>query len=327
MAESSWNSRELQSPPTFKDIQRNAQNAINNLDILLKLAKQGADVAKLFVLLVNPAGAIIKIAADEIIKLCNDFKEIGVFYLFINPNDESYGNQTDREFGLVIAQDENGLYQFKPSFGRSGRELYTVGEAYQKTLAIADLPKTYKDKSGRDKDDPKFDPPEPIISSPPKWELGGYNPTTWTGDAPVYDNIPIVNDFGETFGINPPQMKPSKVLRIMSEAFDDPGDVSTFRVLPQWRDTVRPNTKFAEIYTADGSVVDKGTFNPNKLQNQSLYRLPAIVPPNDRALTLEQRIPITERVQSGKPNFSGSANIQGIEVLAVVAIVGVDNTS
>ena len=155
MAESSWNSRELQSPPTFKDIQRNAQNAINNLDILLKLAKQGADVAKLFVLLVNPAGAIIKIAADEIIKLCNDFKEIGVFYLFINPNDESYGNQTDREFGLVIAQDENGLYQFKPSFGKSGQEFYTVGEAYQKTLAIADLPKTYKDKSGRDKDDPK----------------------------------------------------------------------------------------------------------------------------------------------------------------------------
>ena len=58
MAESSWNSRELQSPPTFKDIQRNAQNAINNLDILLKLAKQGADVAKLFVLLVHVDVAI-----------------------------------------------------------------------------------------------------------------------------------------------------------------------------------------------------------------------------------------------------------------------------
>ena len=84
------------------------QNVINNLDILLKLVKQGADVAKLFLLLSNPAGAIIKIAANEIIKLCNDFKEIGVFYLFINPNDEGYGGQTTREFGLAIKQNENG---------------------------------------------------------------------------------------------------------------------------------------------------------------------------------------------------------------------------
>ena len=128
-----WDNRTLQTPEAFKQIQRNAQNAINNLDILLKLVKQGADVAKLFLLLSNPAGAIIKLAANEIIKLCNDFKEIGVFYMFINPNDEGYGGQTSREFGLAIKQDENGLYQFKPSFGRSGRENYTVGEDFCST--------------------------------------------------------------------------------------------------------------------------------------------------------------------------------------------------
>ena len=49
-----WNSNELQTPKEFKQIQLNAQNAINNLDILLKLVKQGADVAKLFLLLANP---------------------------------------------------------------------------------------------------------------------------------------------------------------------------------------------------------------------------------------------------------------------------------
>ena len=89
-----WNRKEIQTPEPIKKIGQNAQNVINNLDILLKLVKQGADVAKLFLLLTNPAGAIIKIAANEIIQLCNDFKEIGVFYLFINPNDESYGGQT-----------------------------------------------------------------------------------------------------------------------------------------------------------------------------------------------------------------------------------------
>jgi len=115
-----WNSSELQTPDFIKQIQSNAVNAINNLDILMKIVKGGADVAKLFLLLSNPAGAIIKLAANEIIKLCNDFKEIGVFYMFINPNDEGYGGQTSREFGLAIKQDENGLYQFAEAVQSGG---------------------------------------------------------------------------------------------------------------------------------------------------------------------------------------------------------------
>ena len=125
-----WNSNELQTPDAIKKIGQNAQNVINNLDILLKLVKAGADVAKLFLLLSNPAGAIIKLAANEIIKLCNDFKEIGVFYLFINPNDEGYGGQTSREFGIAIKQDKNGLYQFKPS-KRPGYGLDFVNVEFQ----------------------------------------------------------------------------------------------------------------------------------------------------------------------------------------------------
>ena len=86
-----WNKKELKLPPEFDRIAKNAQNAINNVEILMKIIKQTGDVAKLFLMLSNPAGAIIRLAANEIIKLCNDFKEIGVFYLFINPNDDGYG--------------------------------------------------------------------------------------------------------------------------------------------------------------------------------------------------------------------------------------------
>ena len=50
-----WNSSELQTPEPIKKIGQNAQNVINNLDILMKLVKAGADVAKLFLLLSNPA--------------------------------------------------------------------------------------------------------------------------------------------------------------------------------------------------------------------------------------------------------------------------------
>ena len=81
-----WNSSELQTPEPIKQIGDNAQNLIDNLDILLKLVKQGADVAKVFLLLSNPVVAIINIPANEIIKLCNDFKVIGMYYFFINLN-------------------------------------------------------------------------------------------------------------------------------------------------------------------------------------------------------------------------------------------------
>ena len=312
-----WNSRELQTPAPIKKIGQNAQNAINNLDILLKLVKQGADVAKMFLLLTNPAGAIIRLAADEIIKLCNDFKEIGVFYLFINPNDEGYGGQTSREFGLAIKQDENGLYQFEPSYGMSGREFYTVGKEYQKSLNIADLSKDYKDNRGKDKDDPLFDPPTPQFANPPEWELGGYDPTTWTGHAPI-TTIPLAN------GIFPPEMKPSKVLSIMSEAFDDEGDVSVFEIKPGSKNTARSASK---IYTASGASIDKNNFDADRLQTEALYLLPVKTGTAHfaRTLTLEQRGEITNLVQSGKPNFAGSSNIQGVEVIAIVALVGVES--
>ncbi len=311
-----WNSSELQTPEPIKKIGQNAQNVINNLEILMGLVKAGADVAKLFLLLSNPAGAIIKLAANEIIKLCNDFKEIGVFYMFINPNDEGYGGQTSREFGLAIKQDKNGLYQFTPS-KRPEFGLDFVNVEYQKSLDIADLTSAYKDSRGRNKNDPKFDPPMPIFDNPPIWELGGYDPATWTGHAPV-TTIPLAN------GIFPPEMKPSKVLQIMSESFDDEGDVSTFEVIISQRDNALANP----VYTASGDKVDKNTFNPKRLQTEALF-LQSIKythhSEGPKTRQLMERRPITNRVQSGKPNFAGSSNIQGVEVVAVVALVGVES--
>ena len=262
-----WNRKELQLPKEFEKIQNNAQNAINNLDTLLKLVKQGADVAKLFLLLTNPAGAIIRLAANEIIKLCNDFKEIGVFYLFINPNDESYGGQTNRQFGLAIKQDKDGLYQFQPSIFRidSFPAIKSeVNSAYQKSLDIADLDTGYKDTNGRNKNDPNFLPPTPILESPARWELGGYDPTTWTGHAPI-TTIPLAN------GIFPPEMKPSKVLSIMSESFDDEGDVSVFEIKQGSKNPARSASK---IYTASGATIDKNLFDPNRTpeQNKALLK-------------------------------------------------------
>ena len=108
-----WNKKELQLPPEFEKIANNAQNAINNVEILMGIIKKTGDVAKLFLSLANPAGIIIRLAANEIIKLCNDFKEIGVFWLLVDPTNPSYGNLNPQTYGLKIRQDSNGNYQFE----------------------------------------------------------------------------------------------------------------------------------------------------------------------------------------------------------------------
>jgi len=320
-----WNSSELQTPAPIKKIGENAQTLIDNLDVLLKLVKGGADVAKLFLLLSNPVGAIIKIAANEIIALANDFKEIGVFYLFINPNDEGYGNQNSRVYGLKILQDANGLYQFEPSIFRTDGFNVTsvVGTAYQKTLDIADLASDYRDKNGKSQADPNFEAPMPILTN--IFELGGYNSETWTGHAPVYLNAPVQDLVtGISYGIYPPEMKPSKVLQIMSEAFDDRGDVSVFKIQPGKYNDARS----LDVFTAAGKAITKTNFDPKRLQTEALYLQTTKVgagTPFEKTLTLDERVPITDQISSGKPNFAGSSNIQGVEVVAVVALVGVEN--
>ena len=314
-----WNSSELQTPPVIKQIQSNAQNVITTLTSVLVFVQDGAKLAVKLLGFTNLTSEIIKLAANEIIKLCNDFKEIGVFYMFINPNDEGYGGQTSREFGIAIKQDKNGLYQFKPSLVSGGGApgavtTYTVGTAYQKTLNIADLAPSYRDKNGNAQGHALFDPPTPIFDNPPIWELGGYDPATWTGHAPV-TSIPLAN------GIFPPEMKPSKVLQIMSESFDDEGDVSTFEVILSKRDDALSASK---IYTASGATIDKNNFNPRRLQTEPLF-LDELVGVDGTPHQLTERNTITNRKQSGKPNFAGSSNIQGVEVVAVVALVGVES--
>ena len=211
-----WNSKELSLPEEFDVIAQNAQNAINNVDTLLSIVKQAGDVAKLFLMLSNPAGMIIRVAANEIIKLCNDFKEIGAFWLLINPMDKQYGNLNPTTYGLKIAQDSNGLYQFYDAvyevaddYG-GGKNVSIVGEAYQKTISLENLSSNYRDSNGRKKGSTGFIPPMPIFDNPPHYELGGYDPATWDGELPTVPKL--------ANGIFPPQMTPSQCLRIMSEA-------------------------------------------------------------------------------------------------------------
>jgi hypothetical protein len=344
-----WEKYELKTPEKFERISQNAQNAINNIDILLGIIKQAGDVAKLFLMLTNPAAIIIRLAAEEIIKLCNDFKEIGGFFLLVNPRDKQYANLSPARYGLKIKQDKDGLYLFEPSLvpdGPAGTVTpQTVGKAYQQTLQLSDLSTNYRDSFGRSEGDANFIPPRPIFDSPPEYELGGYDPLTWTGTA---DSVPKLEN-----GAIAPQMTPSQVLSIMSGAFDDEGDVSKFEI--DESDQIKYAALAAEkgrgeevkdssgnsfspkrfesnskailkLYTADGAEIDYNTFDITLPQTERIFKKPSAEIGQRgflESLTFEGREEITRHVSSGKPNFAGSSNITGVETIAIVALVGV----
>ena len=321
-----WNKKELKLPPEFDRIAKNAQNAINNVEILMKIIKQTGDVAKLFLMLSNPAGTIIRLAANEIIKLCNDFKEIGVFWLLVDPTDPLYGNLNPQTYGLKIVQDENGLYQFEPSNRPIVGDIF-VDKDYQKTMQLSKLV-SYVDSGGRKQGTEGFIPPTPIFYDPPKWELGGYNAATWTGEPLSTVKLPG--------GILPPQMTPTQCLSIMSRAFDDEGDVARFKI-PKVQQ--KKMSKFTKLFTASGAPVnmtnysdqlqDDKPFDFSTLKSERLFLDPLTRsgPPSfvPEPLELDQRGEITELVSAGKPNFSGSSNIEGVEVVAIAALVGVSD--
>ena len=88
-------------------------------------------------------------------------------------------------------------------------------------------------------------------------------------------------------------MKPSKVLQIMSEAFDDRGDVSVFKIQPGKYDDARS----LDVFTADGKAITKTNFDEKRLQTEALYLQPVKVgagTPFEKTLTLDERVPITD---------------------------------
>ena len=298
-----WESKTLGLGGDIQKIARNAQNAINTLDGILSVVKTAGDVAKKFLLLSNPLGAIIRLTADEIIKLANDFKEIGAFYIVIDPFDETYGNRPQLDVGLAIVKNKSGLYQL---VGSDGNLLdSSTYNTYLKTLNLDDLSSEYKDINGRGKIEEKFIPPVPKLVDPPQFIVGGYDPQTWNGT--------LERPQKTSTGLIPPKMTPTEILTLMSEAFDDEGDVSRFKVTGSRKIESAKKGPF----TASGVQVEN--FNPRALQSQPLYNSA------NTTLSLDQRGEITTRISSGRPNFAGSSNINGIELIAIVGIVGVSD--
>ena len=94
--------------------------------------------------------------------------------------------------GIEIV-DENGdpiFYRSKVASPDSEflGQVFRVNDSYRRSLKLADLDNTYRDRLGRMKDDEGFIPPTPRTID--RMVLGGYDPATWTGTQDSFSFLP-----------------------------------------------------------------------------------------------------------------------------------------
>ena len=110
-----WESKTLGLGEPIGTIADTAQSAITSIASVMSLLQQGVGTAKQILELIPSKAAFIKAIANEITNLCNDFKEVGAFYIVVDPLNETYGGRPQPTYGLEIAKDENGLHLFRSS--------------------------------------------------------------------------------------------------------------------------------------------------------------------------------------------------------------------
>ena len=120
----------------------------------------------------------------------------------------------------------------------------------------------YRDSSGKSQKDANFILPKPVFDSPAKWELGGYDPITWTGTAPL---VPKLEN-----GAIVPQMTPSQVLSIMAEAFDDKGDVARYAI-DETNQKIYGQNSYTTLYCRWKAKLISNTFDATLPQTERIF--------------------------------------------------------
>ena len=311
-----WESKSIGTNPYLIKIADTAQAGIEKVATGMEFVKVVADGAKI-ALVAGPETALAVFAtlvADEVIALLNDYKELGWYALLIDPLNDNYGAKPQGIFGLEMLTDDNGLIFFKTvtvanlDSPWNGKQ-FTPTETYRKSMLLSDLTSiesyssgprgqtsdTYRDRRGRSKEEDGFVAPIPMLVNPPKFVLGGYDPANWTGQIEAVDSFP--------------SLPVSKTLQLMADAFDDEGDIPKYQVIN------RGEIFSKGPFTESGSTLD--SFDPRDDFTLHLYRNA------NTQIETSKRGQITKQIQAGKPNFMGNTELDGIQVSALVIVIGV----
>jgi len=302
-----WQRNSLADTGAFKQLAEQGEAAITTVQSVLQIVQGGAEVAKLFLTgIANPAAVAAAALADALAASLNNYKESGYFLLIIDPTNDNYGQKLNSPFGLEMRRDENGdpiFYRSKVASPDSEflGQVFTVNDSYRRSLKLADLDNTYRDRLGRMKDDEGFIPPTPRTID--RMVLGGYDPATWTGTQDSFSFLP--------------QMPADKTIRLMAEAFDDEGDIPKFEVIETDLKTFGDKGESKVPFTKLGSPI-------TEYDAHATFRVPLYASGNT-SLAVSDRKLITRQIKSGRPNYLGDTSLTGQTITGLAFIIAAQN--
>jgi len=302
-----WQRNSLADTGAFKQLAEQGEAAITTVQSVLQIVQGGAEVAKLFLTgIANPAAVAAAALADALAASLNNYKESGYFLLIIDPTNDNYGQKLNSPFGLEMRRDENGdpiFYRSKVASPDSEflGQVFRVNDSYRRSLNLADLDGTYRDRLGRMKDDEGFIPPTPRTID--RMVLGGYDPATWTGTQDPFSFLP--------------QMPADKTIRLMAEAFDDEGDIPKFEVIETDLKTFGDKGESAVPFTKLGSPI-------TEYDAHATFRVPLYASGNT-SLAVSDRKLITRQIKSGRPNYLGDTSLTGQTITGLAFIIAAQN--
>ena len=290
----SWEQKTLADSGALSGIASTVDGILTPITTLTEAVTTILDAAKIF--LVGPGdeiGILIQTAAQPLLNDLNDYKNLGFYYLLVNPVE--LNSKSQNTYGLEMLTDSEGRIIFKSSTvvnpdapGAVRGKTFEVGDAYRSSLKLSDLSSQYRDRMGRNKDDTGFTPPIPKLVNPLKLVLGGYDPSTWTGEAEEVDPLP--------------SLPAPECLQIMADAFDDKGDIPKFQAIN------RTKTYTKGPYTVEGSAL--AGYTPANDFRFHLYESA------NTSLSNSDRVQITKQIRAGKPNYAGSSvNVSALVIL------------
>ena len=273
-AKAEWKPHQIAIAGDISALARAAADLAETVKSTLTLASAAMEIVKLLAMLqsINPLLIALDALADEVLKAIKDLKEAGFYYLYIDPY-----------FIKNVTPYPAFTYGFEQLRNKNGTLLWLTKNRFNELEQTTTVP-TQAELDSKNS--------IPHLASPRKLIPGGYNP--YEGSA--VDPLKSISPF--------PQFTVKQVIREMTKAFEDEGDVPRYRAVAG-----SPRTDTV-VYDADGNAY--AGWDRTKEFGLQLYDIGKEQEDGSTIKDFEvSRLPINTKVSVGKPNILGNTLYDG----------------
>jgi len=286
-AKAEWKPHQIAKAGDISALAESAKALAETVKATLGLASAAMEIVKLLAMLqqINPLLIALEALADEVLKAIQDLKEAGFYYLYIDPY-----------FIKNVTPHPAFTYGFEQLRNQNGDLFWLSKNQFDNLVQTTTVPTQAQLDSGQ---------VIPHLASPRKLIPGGFNPY----EGSTVDPLTTISSF--------PKFSVNQVIREMTKAFDDDGDVPRFRAVSG---SPRSGTT---VYDEEGN--EYSGWDRTKEFGLQLYDIGKA---QEDGSTIKDygvsRYPINTKVSVGKPNILGNTLYDGGSG-AIAIIIGAPN--